>query len=462
MTWYEDEFAGISLKDCRRTRRFLKVVAAWWTHLGPSIASLCQGWTEQMGAYRLFKCVYVTLAAVLAPHRRMTITRVQGESVALVLQDTSEVVYEGKPIARTPGEVGPLNSERRVGVFAHIQYVVTPDHRPLGVLDLSPWKRKRLEHKTQTRAHKQQPFEEKESYRWFLGYRTACALARLAPQTKIVSIADREGDIYEILLAAASARGRADYVIRSNQNRACLPAKGERAQSLRMQLALAPPRASGVVQVPEGPGRAARTAQVVLRAVTLRLRPPARPDRRLPCVVVHVVQVREVAPPAGVEPLEWILLTSLPITTIDEVTTIVRYYACRWEIEIFFRLWKSGCHVEEFQCHTWARLAPVMALCAVFAWRLHYLTRLGQTAPDTLCTPYFNEAEWKVIALLATQEVPKIPPTVREVLWWVAKLGGFAGRRADREPGPLVLMRGWLRVQEAIRLYELLPTAVLS
>jgi hypothetical protein len=462
MTWYEDEFAGIALKDRRRTRRFLKVVAAWWTHLGPSIASLCQGWTEQMGAYRLFKCVSVTLAAVLAPHRRMTVARVQGESVVLLLQDTSELVYEGKPIARTPGEVGPLNSERRVGAFAHVYYAVTPDRRPLGVLGLFTWRRERLKNTAQTRAHKRQPFEEKESHRWWRGYRTACTLARVAPQTQIVSIADREGDIYEILLEAASPRGRAHYVIRSNQDRAGVPLQGKRVQSLRMQLALAPRCASGVVQVPAAPGRAARTAQVVLRALSISLRPPARPDKRLPSVQVQVVQVREVAPPAGVEPLEWILLTSLPISTVDEVTTIVRYYACRWEIEIFFRLWKSGCHVEAFQCHTWARLAPVLALCAVFAWRLHYITRIGQTAPDTLCTPYFNEAEWKAIALLAIQEVPQTPPTVREVLWWVAKLGGFAGRRADQEPGPLVLMRGWVRVQEAIRLYELLTSGLPS
>jgi len=458
MMWYEEEFAGVTFSDARRTRRFLRIVASWWARLAPSIAGLCQGWAEQVAAYRLFACRLVTLAAILAPHRRLTLARVWAESVVLLPQDTTELVYEGKPITHVPGEVGPLNTERRVGLQAHVTYAVTPDRRPLGVLDVRLWARSVLQGKTQTRAHKQQPFREKESYRWYQGYRLACALQRLAPETQVISLADREGDIYEVLEAAQASSGGAAFIIRSNQDRAVVLGRGQRTQSLRLLLRLSPVRGMGVLEVPAAPGRTARTAQVTVQAQTVTFRPPYRATGKLSRITVQAVLVREVAPPPGEAPIDWLLLTSLPITELAEVQRIVQYYACRWEIEVFFRLWKSGCHVEAFQWHTRDRLAPSLALCAVLAWRLHWLGRLGQTDPTAPCTVALTDQEWRVIALLATGQRPPQPPALATVLKWLAELGGFAGRRADGPPGPLVLMRGWLRVQEAFRLYGLMTT----
>ena len=96
----------------------------------PSIAGVCTGWAEQMGAYRFLASPMVTLLSLLTPHRRQTLRRIQEEPIVLLPQDTTELDYEGKPIAHTPGQVGPLNTQRRVGVQAHLQYAVTPDHRP--------------------------------------------------------------------------------------------------------------------------------------------------------------------------------------------------------------------------------------------------------------------------------------------------------------------------------------------
>lgn len=453
MTWSDEEFAGVDFGDRRRTRRFLRVVAAWWARLGPSVASNCQGWAEQMAGYRLFACARVTLPAVLAPHRRLTLARAAAAPVVLLAQDTTELVYAGKPIARTPGAVGPLNTLRRVGLQAHLQYALTPDRHPLGVLDVRLWARTALQDKARTRAHKQQPLSAKESYRWFRGYRTACALQRLVPTTQVVSLADREGDIYEVLVAAQRRPAGAAYVIRACQDRAVALGQGagRRTQSLRLLLRLSPARGAATLTVPAGPGRTARTAMVTLHAQTVTFRPPARATGALPPVTVQAVMVREVDPPAGEAPIEWVLLTALPIDTRPAVQRIVQYYACRWEIEVFFRLWKSGCQVEALPWHTRDRLAPCLAMCAVLAWRLHLFGRLEHTQPDAPCTVAFSDREWQVIAVLATAESPTTPPTVRQVLRWLAQLGGFAGRRADGPPGPLVLMRGWLRVQEAIR-----------
>lgn len=458
MAWYEDEFDGVSFGDQRRNRRFLRLVAAWWVRMAPSVAGICAGWAEQMAAYRLFACRLVTLLAVLAPHRRMTVARVQAEPVVLVLQDTTELVYEGKPIGHVPGEVGPLNTERRVGMLAHVQYVMTPDRRPLGVLEIKLLIRTALQDKTWTRAHKAQSLAEKESYRWYQGYRTACALQRLAPSALVVSIADREGDIYEVLAAAQTRPAGAAFVIRGNQDRAVTRGKGTRPQSVRLLLHLAPVLGRAVLEVPAGPGRTARTAQVTVQAEAVTFRPPYRPDGKLPPITVHAVLVREVGPPRGEPPIEWLLLTSLPIAELGDIQRVLQYYACRWEIEVFFRLWKSGCHVEDFQWRTRAKLAPCLALCAVLAWRLHWVGRLGQSDPDAPCTLAFAEQEWVVMAMLANGGRPASPPSMSTVLGWLAKIGGFAGRKADGPPGPVVLMRGWLRIQEAFRLYGLMMT----
>jgi hypothetical protein len=457
MTWYEEEFAGISLKDRRRTRRFLRVVSAWWARLSPSIAGICQGWAEQMAAYRLIACRLVTMLAVLAPHRRMTVMRVQAEPVVLVPQDTTELVYEGKPIAKIPGEVGPLNTDRRVGLQAHLSYAMTPDRRPLGVLGMYLWMRIGLFDKARTRAHKQQPFAEKESYRWYHGYRKACALQRLCPATQVISISDREGDIYEILMEPQIHPEGADFIIRANHDRAVVQGRrGDRSQTLHMRLHFSPILGYAMLDVPAGPKRTARKAQLTVQAQKVTLRPPYRPDRKLPRVTVNAVMVREVGPPPGEDPIEWVLLTTLPIAALGDIQRIIQYYGCRWEIEVFFRLWKSGCHVEEFQLQTRERLAPCLALCAVLAWRLHWVCRLGQADPDTPCTVAFTEREWVVISLLATEQRPSEPPTIAQVLAWLAQLGGFSGRKADGSPGPLVLMRGWLSVQSGFRMYDLI------
>ncbi len=451
--WFDEEFADISLKDKRRNRRFMRLVASWWERFGSSIASNCKGWAEQMAAYRLFSCKFVTLLAVLSPHRRMTIVRAKSEQVVLLVQDTTELDYEGKPIARTVGEVGPTNTNRRVGMLAHVLLALTTDRKPLGVLGINLLVRDRLQGKKRSRAHKQQPIEEKESYRWYQGFRTACALQRLTPETKVVSISDREGDIYEVLLASKSPSFVAQFIIRACQDRIVISGRGKK-QPLKLLLHLSPVMGHAIVDVPAAPGRTARKANFMIHAQEVTFRPPYRIEGKLAKVTVNAVMMREVKPPSGENPIEWVLLTSMPISTVNEIQTIIQYYTCRWEIEVFFRLWKSGCHVESFQWHTRARMAPTLALCAVLTWRIHLLGRLGQTNPDDPCTVFCTDTEWKVIAILAMGKQPKAPPTVSTIIKWIAKLGGFAGRRSDGPPGPLVLMRGWLHLQDAFRLYD--------
>ncbi len=464
MPWIDEEFGALASGDVRHTHRLLRLVAAWWGRLAGSVARACQGWAEQMAAYRLFASPRITLAVILAPHQAATRARVQAEPVVLDIQDTTVLDYTGKPIARTPGAVGPLTYDGQRGLLAHIRLLVTPDHRPLGVALVTLWARTVLQAVTQTRSNKRRLLADKESARWLTGYQQACAVATDAPDTQVISIADREGDLYEVYQAAVTAADAADgrraaWLVRACQDRAVIVGDGTRTRSLRLQLALAPCVGLATVAVPAGPGRAARTATCTVRVATVTLRPPWRPGGvRLAPVAVTVVAVRESAPPSATDRLEWVLLTSLPVTTVPDVQRVIGYYACRWEIEVFFRLLKSGCQVEALPFQTRARLEPCLGLCLVLAWRLHAVTRLGQQTPTAPCTVALADAEWRVLALLVTrQPPPRVPPSLGQAVRWLAQLGGFAGRTGDGDPGPLTLWRGWQRIQEAVtlqRLYE--------
>jgi len=180
------------------------------------------------------------------------------------------------------------------------------------------------------------------------------------------------------------------------------------------------------------------TAQTVLR-------PPYRKGKKLPAITVNAVWVREIAPPPGCEPLDWLLFTSLAVGTLDEALRVVDYYCCRWQIELFFRVMKSGCTVEKLQLQSDARLRAAIALYAIIAWRVMYVVRLGRECPQLPCTAVFADQEWKSLWTVSKKgPLPDQPPSLGEVVKLVAALGGWLGRKGDGPPG---LKTFWIGLQ---------------
>lgn len=186
-----------------------------------------------------------------------------------------------------------------------------------------------------------------------------------------------------------------------------------------------------------------------VRAATVTLRPPPRPDRRLPPITVNVVLVREPNPPPGETPVEWMLVTTLPIDTLDAVRTIVNYYCVRWTIELFFRTLKSGCRIERRRFEHIDRVLPCLALCLIVAWRTNFVCRLGGECPDLDCEAIFEPAEWKAVwSVIHRQPPPDKPPPLGELVHLIATLGGYI-ERPNSEPGAQTL---WIGMQ---RMYDL-------
>jgi hypothetical protein len=188
---------------------------------------------------------------------------------------------------------------------------------------------------------------------------------------------------------------------------------------------------------------------VDFRAARVTLRGPARAGRKLPDLEVNVVLASERDPPPGVEPIEWILLTDLPIAAVEDVLRIIDYYMCRWQIEVYFRVLKSGCKVEESQLETAARFEPYLALCLIVAWRVMHVMMLGRGCLELPCDVAFDADEWQAVyAAVKKQPPPAEPPSMKTIIGLIASLGGWLGRPCDGEPGPKAVWVGMQRMTD--------------
>ena len=202
--------------------------------------------------------------------------------------------------------------------------------------------------------------------------------------------------------------------------------------------------------------RKSRTATVEVRACTVTLKAPYRPGRKLSDVTVHVVRVREINPPSGEEPIEWLLLTSLPITTAEEILRVIKTYCVRWMIEIFFRVLKQGCRVEQRRFETIERMQRYLAVALIVSWRVLYVTRLGRDFPDLSCEAVFEPSEWKaVFQVTQKQTPPKTPPTLQAMVRMVAQLGGYVNRPRTDEPGAETIWKGLQRMHDMAHCWDL-------
>jgi hypothetical protein len=471
--WIEAEFAAVDLGDKRLNRRLWRVVKKMWQSPQGSTATACGSWKETMGAYRLFDNEAVTAEQILAPHREQVAARCRLAKVVLHIQDTSELDYSKK---KSLEGTGPLSEENRQGFFAHNEYVVQEEGGlPLGLWHTDIHARDPEEH-GESQRRKQLPIQEKESFRWLEGYRRACALQEQCPEVQVISTSDRESDIYEIFAEYQQRRERnqvaADWIIRSNQDRALLPSGNTQApdpQRLKLHACIEQAPVLGTTtlkirakkQLKKKKGsrqltdRKARKAVLEVRACEVQLKPPFRKGTKLAPITLRVVMAKEINPPAGEDPIEWILLTNLAVQNLDDALHLIALYCLRWQIEVFHKILKSGCRVEQAQFKTAERLRPWIALQMVLAWRIHHVTLAGRACPDLPCGILFDPCEWKSVVLVVRGEgAETTEPTLAEMINYVAQLGGYLNRKCDGPPGPQTIWRGMQRMRDFAILWQ--------
>jgi hypothetical protein len=482
--WLQREFGGARLGDSRLTRRLPELARDFFARPMASIPQACNGsMARTAAAYRFFDNPKVDMDALLEPHRQATIERMSREPLALIAQDTSSLNYTTH---REMEGVGPIGTKVNgpQGLILHSAMVFLPDGLPLGIMHADCKARDPAAFgKKHERAQK--PIEEKESYKWIKALRPIREAAKQCPNTKIVVVADREADIYEYFLAAQEKK--LDLLVRARLNRSLATedkaagaedtgsVKPEAAgkcgkkravveeacelgeiigepdpepQRLQAHLESLPEAGRIELSVPRHGKQKARTALMSVRYAQVLFAPP-KAKAKLPPLPMWVVWTAEISPPKDAEPLEWFLLTTVPISSLENAAERIVWYGRRWGIEVFHRILKSGCNIEDRQLGTANRLINCLAIDMVVAWRIHHLTWLGRETPELPCTVAFDDDQWKAVVLFTTRKpAPPTPPSLNEMIRMIARLGGHLGRKSDGDPGTETLWKGLQRMDD--------------
>jgi hypothetical protein len=436
--WVVTEMETLHMSDERLERRSIQIISDLSRQPTASIPEFCGERAATQAAYNFCDHSRVNDTDIVAAHRQATLNRITagGYERILAVQDTTEYNFNHHPA--TAG-LGPLDNPAVQGFFAHSTLAVTTDGLPLGLLAQQVWVRA----KTEETPTKDRPIAQKESYKWLRALAESCQ--DISPAVHIVQVSDQESDIYEYFVQPRP--DHVDLLVRAYHPREI----ADTTQDVRATLATSPVWGKIVVEVRQTPDRPGRTATCQVYSQRVKLRPP-RPRSGLPPdlkpVALNAILIREMTPPAGVEPLEWLLLTTLEVASFEEASQIIQYYTFRWLIERFHFVLKSGCALEERQLRSVDRLQRFLALAQVVAWRLLWLTYLGRGRPDLPCTVAFEAYEWKALYafIQRTALLPAEPPTLQQATLWLAQLGGFLARKADGYPGVKVLWRGWRRL----------------
>ena len=454
-SWAEEEFGDAELKDPRRTARLVALARMVGERPTASLPEACEDGAALKAAYRFFDTDEVEPSAMLASHVGATRRRLRGEAVVLAVQDTTSLDYSAHPA--TTG-LGVLNDVKHQGFLVHTTLAVTPERVPLGLLAQEVWTRdaaslgKRATRKTR-------PITEKESQKWLTSVSAVKAAHAACPETHFISVGDREADVYDLFVVERPVG--VDLLIRAAWDRGVTDPQ----EHLWAAVAAAPEAGSLTVTVPRRqahgstPAQPARTAHLTLRYTSVTLRPPRhRTAEHLPAVAVNAVWLVEVAPPPDTTPVEWLLLTTCPVATVEQAFDIVDYYVCRWQIEVWHKVLKSGCRIEARQLETADRLRRCLTLYSVVAWRVLFATLLARAAPDLPCTVLLDPDEWQALCCIIQRSPtpPPTPPTLRDAVRWIAQLGGFLARASDGEPGPIALWRGFQHLADHVAMFRIM------
>ncbi len=456
------EFQGADLGDERLASRMRLIVSRVAKAPDLSFPRVTAGAVELEGLYRWFGNERFDAQEVLAPHIEQTTRRAAERGLARVVHDTTDFAFKGerKELGIIEGKV--------FGFFAHVALAIGPDElrEPLGVLGLKTYIQSPSEVKARrgkspsklTALARATPREAKTSHRW-----EALALEveeRLPTGLQAIHVMDQDADDY-VVLATLTQKGKR-FVIRGSAGRLLKP-KGKNIDEM---LESRPTRLFRRVRLEHRrktkvgaryQRRDERDAQLHVRWAPLTLRRPDHAQSEIRELNLSVLQVLEPDPPQGEQAVDWTLLTSEPIETLEQAAEVIDHYRARWMIEEYFKALKTGCAVEKRQLTTYNSLCKVVALFMPIAWEMLRLRYLARQKPQMSATHCFSSQDLQILKTLLKEYKPDFVlshnPTVREVLWGIARLGGHLKRNG--EPGWITIGRGFQDLARARDVWRL-------
>jgi hypothetical protein len=451
----ETEYEGVDLGDTRREARLAKIAHDLGSEPAKSFPVLYEDSSASLaGLYRLCSNPRVRWSVIAEGHFEATAKRCADAGEVLCIHDSTSFDF-GQDTEREG--LGPLEGGGR-GFFAHLSLMVSADaaHRPLGVMGLHLWTRQEIAKELRGKKHKDtrresRPWEERESRRWKDQAGKTEGFA--ADRFRLIHVCDREADEYDFLAFLLDPRQPRRFVVRNRYDR-CV--EGDPRLKIREKLLTAETLYRLTVDVrarkpkkdvppkerKTHPARASRTAHLDVCAIPLELVRPDHAPAGLPATLsLGAIWAHETDCPDGEEPIDWVLLTSEPIGTAEEVQQVIRHYQGRWRIEEYFKALKSGCAFEQRQLFTYKALTSVLAVFLAVAWRLLLLRTLSREEPDAPGTAVLSPRQLQVLRARLKKRPPPENASVREALLAVAALGGHLLFNGD--PGWIILSRGY-------------------
>lgn len=368
--------------------------------------------------------------------------RLQTENVILKVQDTTEISYSNR---KNKKEIGYIRAKRGYGLLVHTTFGITENGLPVGILKQDVWGRD-IDDKGKTKERRDKPIEEKESYRWLDSIKET---EEMFEDKQIqVSIADRESDIYELF--AMKRKINSHFLIRAGQNRILDKKNGKLFETMNNS----DTKEIIEIDVDRKKGQSSRIARLCIKYEEVSIKAPSKKEPK--ALKINAIYVKEIEAPEGIDGIEWMLLTTLEITKIEDALKYVRWYSYRWLIERFHYVLKSGCLIEEIQLEEADRLKKALSTYSIIASKILSMTYKARIEAESSVEGILEKNEWEILHALVNKTVPKKPPSMKEAIFQIAKLGGFIGRKSDGDPGVKTIWQGYRRLQESIQTINIL------
>lgn len=445
--WAIETFGEAELGDPRRRDRLIQVAAAMAEDPGATFPTQMGDPSALHAAYRLFNNEAICFEQLQEPHWQHSREQARERQQVLLVQDTTDLNYSQHPKTKGLGPIG--RSKKAQGFF--VQSVLAVDAHTAEILGLAyeePFVRRPA---PQGETHAARLQRDRESLVW---ERAVQAIGPSFSQSQWLHVGDRGADIFRLLQHIQ--RQACDFLIRAAQDRCVQANHGEEEDDeevtrLFQLVRSLPTEDSRVKDLPRLHDRPARQAFLQVSWSQVEILPPKNGGALCKqAVKAWVVRVWEPNPPAGEEPLEWVLLTSVPVGSMAQAWQCVDWYTMRWTVEDFHRCLKTGCSMEKRHLQSYQDLTRLLGLVGPLAVRLLLLRSCARQTPLAPATSILPALWLRVLELFTNRALHSLD--VADHLWRaLARLGGYRGYKGDGPPGWQTLWRGWARLQDVLQ-----------